>query len=233
MSARQAASLALAERIGHAFHDPARLEQALTHSSVGDGAVERRRDNERMEFLGDRVLGLLVAEHLIAQDPAASEGDLAPRLNTLVSRETCAAVARRVELGPALRLSGGETRQGGRDKTSILAGAMEAVIAAVYEDGGLEAARGLYTRLWPPEFERLSSTGRPKDPKTVLQEWALKRAHVLPAYAVTGREGPEHAPQFTVTVTVPGAEPAAGVGGSRQTAEKAAARAFLEREAAA
>ncbi len=232
MSARQAAALALAERIGHPFADPARLEQALTHSSVGDGATRGRRDNERLEFLGDRVLGLLVAEHLIAQDPGASEGDLAPRLNALVSRETCAAVARRVELGPALRLSGGETRQGGRDKTSILAGAMEAVIAAVYEDGGLEAARALYGRLWPPEFDRLTSATRPKDSKTELQEWALKRGPVLPAYAVTGREGPEHAPVFTVAVTVPGAEAAEGSGGSRQLAEKAAARAFLERETA-
>ncbi len=231
MSARAAAAEALAARLGHAFTDPAILERALTHASVGDGARRSVRDNERLEFLGDRVLGLLVAEHLLADDPAASEGDIAPRLNALVSREACAAVARRLELGPALRLSGGETRTGGRDKTSILAGAMEAVIAAVYEDGGLPAARAVFDRTWPPEFDRLAAAPRPKDSKTELQERTLARGLPLPAYAVTAREGPEHAPVFTVAVAVDGAEPASGQGGSRQAAEKAAARAFLDREA--
>ena len=177
------------------------------------------------------MLGLLVAEHLLAADPAASEGDIAPRLNALVSREACAAVARRLELGQALRLSAGESRTGGRDKTSILAGAMEAVIAAVYEDGGLDAARAVFARVWPPEFDRLAVAVRPKDSKTELQEWALARGRPLPAYAVAAREGPEHAPVFTVTVAVEGVEPASGQGGSRQTAEKAAARALLNREA--
>ena len=231
MSARAAAAEALADRLGHAFSDPALLERALTHSSVGDGARRSARDNERQEFLGDRVLGLLVAEHLLHADPAASEGDIAPRLNALVSREACAAVARRLELGPALRLSAGETRTGGRDKTSILAGAMEAVIAAVYEDGGLDAARAVFVRVWPPEFDRLAVATRPKDSKTELQEWALARGRPLPAYTVAAREGPEHAPVFTVTVSVEGAEPASGQGGSRQAAEKAAARAMLDREA--
>ena len=230
MSARAAAAEALAARLGHIFADPARLERALTHSSVGDGARRGVRDNERLEFLGDRVLGLLVAEHLLDDDPAASEGDIAPRLNALVSREACAAVARRLELGPALRLSAGETRTGGRDKTSILAGAMEAVIAAVYEDGGLDAARAMFARTWPPEFDRLSTSARPKDSKTELQEWALARGRPLPAYSVAGREGPEHQPVFTVTVAVEGAEPASGQGGSRQQAEKAAARTLLDRE---
>lgn len=230
MSARAAAARTLAERLGHSFADPSLLERALTHSSVGDGASRSRRDNERLEFLGDRVLGLLVAEHLLADDPAASEGDVAPRLNALVSREACASVARRLELGPALRLSGGETRTGGRDKTSILAGAMEAVIAAVHQDGGLEAARAVFARIWPPEFARLAVAVRPKDPKTELQEWALARGRALPAYAVVGREGPEHAPVFTVAVSVAGVEPVTGQGGSRQAAEKAAARALLDRE---
>ena len=230
MSARAAAAEALAARLGHAFADPALLERALTHSSVGDGARSTVRDNERLEFLGDRVLGLLVAEHLLAEDPAASEGDVAPRLNALVSREACASVARRLELGPALRLSGGETRTGGRDKTSILAGAMEAVIAAVYEDGGLDAARTMFARVWSPEFGRLAVATRPKDSKTELQEWALARGRPLPAYSVAGRDGPEHQPVFTVVVAVEGADPASGQGGSRQAAEKAAARAFLDRE---
>ena len=231
MSARAAAAQALVERLGHAFADPALLERALTHSSVGDGASRARRDNERQEFLGDRVLGLLVAEHLLLSDPDASEGDIAPRLNALVSREACASVARRLELGPALRLSAGETRTGGRDKTSILAGAVEALIAAVYEDGGLEAARAVFARVWPPEFDRLAVAARPKDSKTELQEWALARGRPLPAYRVAGREGPEHRPVFTVTVAVQGVEPASGQGGSRQAAEKAAARALLDREA--
>lgn len=230
MSARAAAAQALAERLGHPFADPARLERALTHASVGDGARRGVRDNERLEFLGDRVLGLLVAERLLGDDPAATEGDVAPRLNALVSREACAAVARRLELGPALRLSGGETRTGGRDKTSILAGAMEAVMAAVYEDGGLDAARAVFARVWPPEFGRLAAAPRPKDSKTELQEWALARGRPLPAYSVAGREGPEHQPVFTVVVAVEGAEPVSGQGGSRQAAEKAAARAWLDRE---
>lgn len=230
MSARKAAADALALRIGHVFADPALYERALTHSSVGDGAGSTRRDNERQEFLGDRVLGLLVAEHLIALDPLASEGDLAARLNALVSRETCAAVGRRIDIGPALRLSGGETKSGGRDKSSILAGAVEAVIAAVYEDGGLPAARAMFERLWPEEFGRIEAAIRPKDAKTLLQEWALGRGRPLPTYAVAAREGPEHAPVFTVHVVVDGAEPAAGQGGSRQAAEKAAARALLDRE---
>ena len=231
MSARAAAADALAASLGHAFADPSLLERALTHSSVGDGARRSVRDNERMEFLGDRVLGLLVAERLLLDDPAASEGDIAPRLNALVSREACAAVARRLELGPALRLSAGETRTGGRDKTSILAGAMEAVIAAVYEDGGLDAARAVFERVWPPEFGRLATAPRPKDSKTELQERVLARGLPLPAYVVSAREGPEHAPVFTVSVAVDGAEPAHGQGGSRQAAEKAAARAWLDREA--
>ena len=231
MSARAAAAEALAARLGHGFADPALLERALTHSSVGDGARRASRDNERQEFLGDRVLGLLVAEHLLARDPDASEGDVAPRLNALVSREACAAVARRLELGPALRLSAGETRTGGRDKGSILAGAMEAVLAAVYQDGGLPAARAVFERVWPPEFDRLAVAARPKDSKTELQEWALARGRPLPAYAVSAREGPEHAPVFTVVVSVEGVDPAHGQGGSRQAAEKAAARALLEREA--
>ncbi len=231
MSARAAAAAELAARIGHSFADPARLERALTHSSAGDGA-KKVRDNERLEFLGDRVLGLLTAERLIALDPDASEGDLAPRLNVLVNRDACASVARRMGVGPALRLSGGETRTGGRDKDSILAGAVEAVIAAVYEDGGLDAARVVYDRYWPDEFARIDSA-RPKDSKTALQEWAQARARPLPAYLVVAREGPEHAPVFTVEASVEGVDPARGSGASRQAAEKAAAQALLLRETAA
>ena len=221
---------ALQARLGHSFADPALLEEALTHSSVGDGA-KSARDNERLEFLGDRVLGLLAAEYLTAFDPEAREGDLAPRLNALVSRATCARVARRMELGAALRLSGAETKGGGRDKDSILAGGCEAIMAALYRDGGLAAARAAFEAFWAEEVGNLT-TARPKDPKTRLQEWAQGRGRPLPIYAVVGREGPEHAPVFTVEVSVTGMAPAEGRGSSRQAAEKAAAEALFNREMA-
>ncbi|MGC1302902.1 MAG: ribonuclease III [Caulobacteraceae bacterium] len=231
MNARTAAVADLEQRIGYTFHDRARLERSLTHASVGDGA-RKAGDNERLEFLGDRVLGLLTAERLIAADPHATEGDLAPRLNALVNRATCARVARRMDLGPALRLSGAETKAGGREKDSILAGACEAVIAALYEDGGLEAARAVFLAFWTEEFAAIQAP-RPKDSKTRLQEWAQSKGRPLPAYRVTDRQGPEHAPLFTVEAVVEGFEAAAATGSSRQAAEKAAAQALLDREGVA
>jgi ribonuclease-3 len=234
MSERAAAVAALTASLGHAFADPALLERALTHASVGDGAQAPRRgaprDNERLEFLGDRVLGLLTAEALIARFPEASEGELAPRLNALVSRETCARVARRIGLGPALRLAAFETKSGGRDKGSILAGACEAVMAALYEDGGIEAARAFFAAAWEPEIEALPAMGQALEVKLALQQWAQKQGKPLPAYRVTAREGPDHAPTFTVEVAVEGVAPASGVGGSRQAAEKAAAQSMWDRE---
>ena len=143
---RAEAVAALEARLGHAFRDKALLERALTHASVGEGApvgVHGPRDNERLEFLGDRVLGLVMAEALLAADPKASEGQLAPRFNALVRKETCADVAREVGLGEVLKLGRGEMLTGGRRKEALLGDAMEAVIAAVYQDGGFEAARGL------------------------------------------------------------------------------------------
>ena len=219
---------ALQSRLGWRVRDPELLERALTHASAGEG-VRDTPDNERLEFLGDRVLGLVVAERLIAASPTASEGDMAPRLNLLVSRTACARVGRRAGLGPALRLSGAETKSGGRDKESILAGACEAVIAAVYQDGGLDAARTTIETLWAEEFANLDAP-RPKDVKTRLQEWAQGRGRPLPAYKVVARSGPEHAPTFTVEVSVNGVAPASGAGASRQAAEKAAADAMLARE---
>lgn len=234
MNDRAAAVAALAAGLGHDFADPTLLERALTHASVGEGAFApnrgQPRDNERMEFLGDRVLGLLTAEALIARFPEASEGELAPRLNALVSREACARVARRIGLGPALRLAAFETRSGGRDKGSILAGACEAVMAALYEDGGLTAARAFFTAAWAPEFEALPAMGQALEVKLALQQWAQKRGKPLPAYRVLEREGPDHAPTFTVEVVVEGLQPAQGSGGSRQAAEKAAAQVMWDRE---
>lgn len=230
MSERQRAADALELRLGHSFSDKALLEEALTHASVGQGA-RKVRHNERLEFLGDRVLGLTIAEALVRRLPAATEGELAKRLNALVSGRTCAEIARGLGVGPALRLPGGETKRGAREHDTFLADACEALLAAIYLDGGLEAARGVVEREWA---ERLNADPAEVEvsPKTTLQEWALARAKPLPAYEVVGREGPEHAPTFRVEVRVEGCEPALGVGGSRQAAEKTAAAALLAREGA-
>ena len=228
MNTRVIAVEALERRLGRRFEDPTLLERALTHASVAGGGG-RGRDNEILEFIGDRVIGLLAAERLAELYPAAPEGDLAPRLNALVSREACARVARRIELGPALRLSGAETKTGGRDKDSILADACEAVMAAIYRDGGLEAARAAFLDLWSEAFAELGEP-RPRDPKTALQEWAQGGGKPLPTYAVIDRTGPDHQPLFTVQVEVQGLAPAQAQGRSRQEAEKAAAAALLQRD---
>jgi ribonuclease-3 len=230
-NSRAAAIAALERRLGLAFSDQELLERALTHSSVGDGA-KRVSDNERLEFVGDRVLGLLAAERLAELYPQSSEGDLAPRLNALVSRKTCAVVARSMDLGAALRLSPAETKAGGRDKDSILAGACEALMAALYHEGGLPAARRFFLEQWADPIRELGSP-RPLDPKTALQEWAQGQGKPLPAYAVVERKGPDHAPTFTVEAQVAGLTPARAQGRSRQEAEKAAAQALLQREGAA
>jgi ribonuclease-3 len=220
----------LERRIGHVFQDRKLLELALTHASVGDGA-KKAGDNEVLEFIGDRVLGLLAAEALAERFPQAKEGELAPRLNALVSRETCARVARAAQVGPALRLSASSSKIGGRETDSILAGAAEALMAALYRDGGLETARRVFLDLWSGEFDK-AAEGKPRDPKTALQEWAQGKGKPLPTYAVKDRKGPDHAPVFTVQVTVLGLDPVFAEGRSRQEAEKAAAKALLEREGA-
>ena len=230
-NSRAAAVAALERRLGFVFADRELLERALTHSSVGDGA-KRVSDNERLEFVGDRVLGLLAAERLADLYPKSTEGDLAPRLNALVSRKACALVARAIDLGAALRLSPAETKAGGRDKESILAGGIEALMAALYLEGGLAAARAFFLAQWAEQIADLGLP-RPQDSKTALQEWAQAKGKPLPAYAVVERTGPDHAPLFTVEVTVQGLAPAQARGRSRQDAEKAAALALLQREGAA
>ncbi|MHB8528707.1 MAG: ribonuclease III [Caulobacteraceae bacterium] len=228
MDRRAAAIIELERRIGHTFANRGLLEQALTHVSVGPAGGEAR-DNERLEFLGDRVLGLLAAETLIAMGPNWREGELSRRQASLVSGPSCAEVARGIGLGPALRLAGGTTVQGGRANARILGDAMEAVIAAVYLDGGLEAARETFQRTWGEALHAaLEEPG--KDPKTTLQEWAMGRALPLPAYAVRARDGPAHAPIFQIEVRLPGHDPASGSGSSVRAAEQAAARRFLDRE---
>lgn len=227
MNARTTAVSRLQDRIGYDFKDKALLERALTHASVGDGA-KKVEDNEVLEFVGDRVLGLVVAEGLAQRHPMASEGELAPIFNGLVSRETCARIAREIDLGPALRMSASATKIGARDRGSVLAGGCEALIAAIYKDGGLEAARAVITKLWREAFEVGPTRGR--DAKTGLQEWAQGQGLPLPSYTVVDRTGPDHAPVFTVQVAVQGLAPATAQGKSRQEAEKAAARALLDRQ---
>ena len=233
MNSRAAEVTALEVRLGHSFASPDLLEQALTHSSVGEGA-RKVLNNERLEFLGDRVLGLFTAEVLMAQFPTAREGDLSQRYNMLVNREACARAARRMGLGPALRLAGGESKRGGREHDTILADACEAVLAALYVDGGPEVAREVYLRYWADEIETLShsaiGSAAMGNPKSFLQEWAASKRKPIPTYVVIARSGPDHQPVFTVEVQVDGLEPAKADGRSRQEAEKAAASLLLSRE---
>jgi ribonuclease-3 len=228
MNARAAAVDALELTLGHSFDDRALLEQALTHASVGGGSG-KIRNNEVLEFIGDRVIGLLAAERLAELYPQAAEGDLTLRLHALVDRDACARVARRMGLGPALRLDGGETRGGGREKGSILSDACEAVMAAVYQDGGLPAARAVFLSLWAGEFSDARPTPT-RDPKTVLQEWVQAQGKPLPVYTVTEQTGPAHQPVFTVSVQIEGLDPEGAQGSSRRDAEKLAAANLLRRE---
>jgi ribonuclease-3 len=230
MNARAAAVEELERCIGHEFHDRELLERALTHSSVGDGA-RNVLHNERLEFLGDRVLNLCAAERLMALDPEVREGELSRRLAALVNYHACARAAKRAGLPQAMRLSASATKVGARQSDAVLGDACEALIAALYIDGGLECARAFFLRFWEEEFDRVNEP-RLKDPKTQLQEWAQGRGLPLPAYKVVGREGPDHAPCFTVEVQVQGFPSERAQGRSRQDAEKAAAQVMLlKREA--
>ena len=208
--------------------DPKLLEQALTHSSAGEGARSIRH-NERLEFLGDRVLNLLTAEALIERYPEQREGDLSKRIHNLVSRDACARAARRMNLGDALKLAGGESRHGGRDHATILGDACEALLAALYKDAGLERTRDIFHNLWREEFDSIEELG-PANPKSELQEWAAARKLSAPRYEVLSRTGPDHAPTFTVQLTIDSLAPQRAQGRSRQDAEKAAALGLLNRE---
>jgi ribonuclease-3 len=213
--------------LGHSFRDPALLERALTHSSARADRVASE-DNERLEFVGDRVLGLIVAELLTELDPSANEGALARRFNRLVRKEACARVARDLGLGPALRLSQAEEESGGRDKDTILADAVEALLAAVYYEVGYVAVRDIVRRLWMPLAAGLPDAVT--DAKSALQEWAQGQGLALPVYVEVSREGPDHAPKFTSEVRIAGKKPARGTGASKRIAEQAAATALLARE---
>ena len=215
---------AFSARLGHEFARPALLTEALTHSSMSSPA---RSDNQRLEFLGDRVLGLVMAEALLEADSAAAEGLLAPRFNALVRKETCAAIAREIDLGAVLKLGRSEMLSGGRRKEALLGDAMEAVIAAIYLDAGFEAARAVVLGLWGARIDTVDADAR--DPKTSLQEWAQARGLPPPAYVETGRCGPDHAPRFTIEARLDGGEIAKATAGSKRQAEQAAAAALLGR----
>ena len=211
-------------RIGHEFSQPDLLARAVTHSSMFSPG---RDDNQRLEFLGDRVLGLVMAEALLERDPRAQEGQLAPRFNALVRKETCAEVAREIDLGQVLRLGRSEMMSGGRRKQALLGDAMEALIAAVYRDGGYDAARDLVLRLWGARIDNVERDAR--DAKTSLQEWAQARGLPPPDYVETARSGPDHAPQFTIEARLKTGGTAQATAGSKRQAEQAAARALLTR----
>jgi ribonuclease-3 len=217
----------LEARVGYHFNDRNLLKKALTHASVRQ-AMAKRRDNERLEFLGDRVLGLAVAEMLHETYPTATEGELAKLFNGLVKGSTCAEVARALELGPHLVLSDSEEHSGGRDKTTILADACEALLGAIFLEAGYETVRGVVREHWGSKLS--VPAGKEADAKSALQEWAQGQGLDLPDYAEVARSGPDHAPCFTTEVRIKGKKPARGQGASKRAAEQAAAGALLKRE---
>jgi ribonuclease III len=224
---RNAALKHLFERLGFAFNDLSLVELALTHASARP-SVRPNEDNERLEFLGDRVLGLAVAELLTASFPEASEGELARRFNQMVRAETCAEIAQRWELGKLIVMSGGEAESGGRGKKTILANACEAVLGAIFLDGSYESARDVVHRFWLSELRGLDLAV--PDAKSILQEWAQGRRLALPRYVQVAREGPDHKPRFTAEVQIDGVAPERGHGTNKREAEQAAALAMLLRE---
>lgn len=213
----------LEERLGHSFTNRDVLDAALTH-----GSSQKSDDYQRLEFLGDRVLSLVIADELYTRFPAEKEGQLAARLSLLVRAEACAAVAGVLQLAPHIKVGAVEKRKGVNAMASVLADAMEAVIGALYLDGGYEKARALILRCWNTMLSQAPADL--KDAKTFVQEWALGRGLPLPSYRELGREGPQHAPRFTIALSVGTLAAAVGQGGSKQVAEMEAAKAFIQRE---
>jgi ribonuclease-3 len=223
----------LITQLGHVFNDPTLLEGALTHPSLA-GLRHRKKNGgapyERLEFLGDRVLGLAIAHWLYEKYPAASEGEMAKRHAALVNREALRAIATEINLADYLRLAKGENATAARKNLAMLSDAMEAVLGALYLDGGMKAADRFIRRLWQKD---IAIAEAPADAKTMLQEWAQGQGLPLPHYRVTAQGGPAHAPKFTVEASVKGHAPAAAEGDSKRAAEKAAAKALLDQIAAA
>ena len=216
----------LEEVLGHRFSRPDLLRQSLVHSSVTATRRDRARSNERQEFLGDRVLALVIADLLYHRFPGEDEGALARRHAALVRREALARVAEAIGLAQHIVMSEGEEETGGRANSALLADTCEAVIAALYLDGGLWAAALFIRRQWQPLIDE--SKAPPVDAKTLLQEWAQARGLPLPAYREVAREGPAHAPVFSVAVSVEGLAPVTATGASKRAAEQAAAEVLLD-----
>jgi len=215
---------ALQDRLGHRFARRDLLEQALTHRSAADPRRDQLDSNERLEFVGDRVLALCIAEWLIERFPSEREGDLGKRLGALVARDACARVAEAMGLGAALRVPPGEGRAGLRERANVLADALEALLGALYLDGGLQAARPVVRQAWAPLVE--ADALPPMSAKSRLQEWTLGRGAGLPEYRLVSSSGPPHAPVFIVAVSALG-RAAQGMGDSKRAAEQAAAEAWL------
>jgi ribonuclease III len=219
----------LETRLGHRFANRALLEEAVTHVSAGVHGIDGGRplSYQRLEFLGDRVLGLIVSTMLFEAFPAAPEGELSKRLAELVRKETCAAVAREWNLGDHLRLGEGERRSGAKKRDAILGDACEGVIGAVYRDAGLIAAETLVRANWTT---RMHAPGVvPRDPKTQVQEIVQAEGLPVPVYRDIGRSGPDHAPEFVIAIIVSGYPDITGRGSSKRLAERAAAQAWLQR----
>ncbi len=214
--------LSFARRLGHSFNDDGLLLQALTH---GSAAGKKDHDNQRLEFLGDRVLGLVIAQALFEADAKAREGQLAPRFNALVRKETCAEVAQQIDLGAALKLGRSEMRSGGRRKLALLGDAMEAVIAAVYLDAGFSVAQAVILQLWGDRV--LTAESRAIDPKSTLQEWAQARGLPTPTYTDISRTGPDHKPVFVVDASLANGISARAEAASKKTAQVQAAATLL------
>lgn len=213
--------------LGHVFKSRDLIDTAMTHPSALSSHETARHSNQRLEFLGDRVLGLVMCERLYERRPGEREGALAPRLNRLVNKGACADAARHMALGSYLILGQSERDNGGSDKDGILGDLCEAVIAALYLDGGLKVARRFIERAWAEQFANPKE--RVKDTKSLLQEWAQGHGFELPQYETLGRTGPDHAPVFKVMVKVGPTETETGEGSSKQDAERAAATALFNR----
>jgi len=212
------------ETLGYRFKDPSLLARALCHPSQAPGPLD---SNQRLEFLGDRVLGLAISELLYAQFPNENEGALARRLAALVRRDALARVAASLDLGDYLNLGRSEAESGGQQNPANLADALEAIIAAIYLDGGLEAAVQFIRSHWVSMVAE--DRDPPRDAKTALQEWSQARGGPLPEYAVVSEEGPPHAPVFEVEVRLPGVPACRAEGASKRVAEQAAAGQMLEK----
>ena len=211
--------MSISEKLGYKFHDEALLKRALTHAGANSA-----HSNERLEFLGDRVLALVVSENLYRLYPGEDEGALTRRVHALVRWEACARIAEEIGLWDHLILTRSEAA-GGRARGPIIGSACEAVIAALYLDGGMDAARAFIERLWQPMFADPGADTR--DAKTLLQEWAQARGPAAPVYTLKTQTGPDHAPRFVVEAKVAGFEPITGEGGSKRQAEQDAAAKLL------